>query len=131
MKYLIDTDVIIDYLRGKAKLSREFVENGSGISIITLGELIYGAYKSISPQQSIETTKSFIEESGIQIVGISQETVYNFGEVKAQLEKSGKRLEDFDLLIAATAKINSLILVSRNLQHFKRIKGLKLFQGEN
>lgn len=126
MKYLIDTDVIIDYLRAKLKLKKEFFEEGAGISIITLGELVYGACKSNLPQYSLAVALGFIKESNLQIVDLNQETIFNFGTLKAKLEKAGKRLEDFDLLIAATALANNLILISKNTKHFKRIKGLNL-----
>ncbi len=126
MKYLIDTDVIIDYLRAKLKLKKEFIEDGAGISVISLGELIYGAYKSTSPEHSLGVALSFIKESNLQIVDLNQEVIFNFGTLKAELEKAGVRLEDFDLLIAATALVNNLILITRNIKHFKRIKGLKL-----
>lgn len=126
MKYLIDTDVIINYLRAKLKLKKDFLEEGAGISIITLGELIYGAYKSSLPQHSLEVALGFIKESNLQIVDLNQEVIFNFGTLKAELEESGERLEDFDLLIASTAKVNGLVLVTRNLNHFRRIRGLKL-----
>lgn len=127
MKYLIDTDVIINYLRAKLKLKKEFLEEGAGISIITLGELVYGAYKSNLPQQSLTVTSGFIKESKLQIVDLNQEVIFNFGALKAELEKAGKRLEDFDLLIAATAKNLRLTLVTGNLKHFQKIPGLKLY----
>lgn len=128
MKYLIDTDVIVDYLRAKLKLKKVFLENGAGISIITLGELIYGAYKSNLPQHSLEITFGFIRVSNLQIVDLNQEAIFNFGTLKADLEKNGNRLEDFDLLIAATALVNDLALVTRNINHFKRIRALKLVE---
>lgn len=126
MKYLIDTDVIINYLRAKFRLEKGFLEEGAGISIITLGELVYGAYKSDLPQHSLTVALDFIRESSLQIVDLNQEVIFNFGTLKAELEKAGKRLEDFDLLIAATAKVSNLILVTKNINHFKRIKGLQL-----
>lgn len=126
MKYLIDTDVIINYLRARFKLKKEFLEEGAGISIITLGELIYGAYKSNLPQRSIKIALGFIRESNLQIIDLSQEAIFDFGQRKAELEKSGLRLEDFDLLIAATAKVLNLTLITGNRKHFKRIKGLKI-----
>ena len=52
--------------------------------------------------------------------------IAEFGRMKAELEIKGERLDDFDLLIAATASVNGFILVTRNTKHFKRIKGLKI-----
>jgi predicted nucleic acid-binding protein len=49
-----------------------------------------------------------------------------FGEIKAQLRKEGMLLEDVDLLIAATARVQGLTLVTNNQDHFGRISGLHL-----
>lgn len=126
MKYLIDTDVIINYLRAEQRFDKGILEEGAGISIITLGELIYGTYKSISPKRSLNITLGFIKESSLQIVDLNHEAIFNFGQLKAGLEKLGQRLEDFDILIAATAIVKDLILVTENIRHFQRIPHLRL-----
>jgi predicted nucleic acid-binding protein len=46
--------------------------------------------------------------------------------LSASLQKSGNPLDDFDLIIAATALAHNLILVTNNTSHFNRIEGLKL-----
>ena len=50
-----------------------------------------------------------------------------FAAIKVYLEKKGKRLEDFDLLIAVTALVNNLTLVTYNKRHFERIEGLIIY----
>lgn len=126
MKYLIDTDVLIDNLRRKTRIDEEIVESGAGISIINLGELIYGAFKSSNPAQALQLVEDLLVDFRLEIIDLEKEMIYIFGKLKADLETKGDRLEDFDLLIAATAKANGLTLVTRNVDHFKRIKGLKL-----
>ena len=49
-----------------------------------------------------------------------------FGELKASLEKSGKIIDDMDLLIASTALTRNLVLVTNNEKHFNRINGLEI-----
>ena len=49
-----------------------------------------------------------------------------FGEIKAQLRRQGSLIEDFDLLVAATAWVNGLTLVTNNTAHFGRVGGLTL-----
>jgi len=49
-----------------------------------------------------------------------------FGQLKAELEVAGTIIDDADLFIAACAKVHGLILVTSNVKHFKRVKGLKL-----
>lgn len=51
--------------------------------------------------------------------------VLDYVQIKAKLEDEGKRLDEFDLLIAATAKISNLKLLTQNKKHFQRIPGLK------
>lgn len=125
MKYLLDTDVVIDHLRRKKILTEQLLNNGT-ISIITLGELIYGAYKSVHPQKSLITLKDDLQILDFEVININEMNVAEFGRIKADLEIRGERLDDFDLLIASTAIVNNLILVTRNIKHFKRIKELKL-----
>ena len=45
MKYLLDTSIVVDHLRGRKKLNEKIVSPNTAISIITLGELLYGEYK--------------------------------------------------------------------------------------
>jgi len=55
-----------------------------------------------------------------------KESAENFGMLKASLEKSGTRLDDFDLAIASCALAHNLTLVTNNLKHFSRLEGLKI-----
>lgn len=125
MKYLVDTDIIIDHLRNKISIKEQILESGA-ISIIVLGELIYGAYKSIHPQKSLVTLKESLLILDFKIINLNEVIIAEFGRIKAELELKGERLDDFDLLIAATAIVNDLMLITRNIKHFQRIPGLKL-----
>jgi predicted nucleic acid-binding protein len=60
------------------------------------------------------------------VIPLGSESTQIFGMLKSQMERKGTRLDDFDLAIAATALAHNLILVTNNLNHFKRIAGLKL-----
>ena len=127
MKYLADTDILIDHLRGQKLLDQDTISEGLGMSIISLGELLHGAHKSNNPERSLEKINK-IFGLGVMVENLSHEIMDTYARLKVELERKGQKLDEFDLLIAATARVNSLILVSRNLQHFKRIKGLKLFK---
>ncbi len=126
MKYLLDTNILVDHIRGKEVINQVFTGDEAAISIITLAELTHGAYKSDNPKNSLSKVDYTIDKLNLQVENLSKDIVNTFGEIKANLEKKGQRLEDFDLLIAATAKVNNLTLVTRNIKHFKRIAGLKL-----
>ncbi len=128
MKYLLDTNIIINHIRGKERISSEIIEQGAAISIITLGELYYGGYKSKNPTSSLRIIAQLLETLGIQVETLNRNIVEEFGEIKADLERLGTRIEDFDLLIAATAKTQNFILISKNIKHFHRIEGIKLYR---
>ena len=128
MKYLADTDVLIDHLRGKKKLDPTLLKDGVSISIITYGELLYGAEKSVNKEKTRQTVLDFIKNLPIAIANLSEEIMQKYATVKAGLEKKGQKLDDFDLLIASTAMSDSLVLLTRNTKHFSRIKDLKIFK---
>lgn len=127
MNYLIDTDIIIyslkDYERvnEKFKLLRNFPKS---LSVITYGELIYGAQKSKNREKNLAKTHRIAEL--FPIINISLSIMETFGDLKASLEKEGNIIDDMDLLIASTALTHNLVLVTNNEKHFRRIKGLEI-----
>jgi len=128
VKYLLDTNIIVDHIRGKKAIQASLLEQGSGASIITQAELFYGAYKSTQPKKNLKIVKGVFVDLEIEVIDLSEETISQYGKVKALLEKKGKRLDEFDLLIGATALTFKLTLVTRNTKHFNRIKNLKLLE---
>jgi tRNA(fMet)-specific endonuclease VapC len=127
MAYLIDTDIIIYSIKGNPKVQQSFREKESipkAISIITYGELLYGAKKSTQPEKNTAIVYRLAEI--FPIVGITRSVIEAFADIKRLLEIRGERLADLDLLIASTALSLNYTLVTNNTQHFQRIKGLKL-----
>jgi predicted nucleic acid-binding protein len=94
------------------------------ISVFTLMELYYGAYKSEKRLGNL--AKLRIIENTFEIIPNGKESAENFGMLKASLEKSSARLDDFDLAIASCALVHNLTLVTNNVRHFNRIEGLKI-----
>jgi predicted nucleic acid-binding protein len=125
--YLLDTDTIIFSLKGNASVQKNLlfhINDSIKTSVITLMELYYGAYKSQKVTGNLAKIKTL--EQSIEIITPGVESAEVFGMLKSQLEKTGSRLDDFDLIIAACALANNLILVTNNAKHFQRIEGLKL-----
>jgi tRNA(fMet)-specific endonuclease VapC len=127
MKYLLDTDVIIGHLRKRKAIPDEVIEEGFGVSIASYGELMYGAYKSEHVDKALEELNKFFARTPPNIIYANERVMEVFGKIKGDLEKEGQRLDDFDLVIAATAVAESLILCTYNLKHFQRIKGLDIY----
>lgn len=126
MKYLLDTDMIINQLRGKKELDPQLTQASLSISIITYGELLYGAEKSLKKERAIELINEFILEFSIRIIYLNEEIMKLYARIKAELDTKGKRVDDFDLLIASSALSESIILVTENTKHFQRIPKLKI-----
>lgn len=125
--YLLDTDTIIYNLKGNEQVRqalRARVQEPMSISVITLMELYYGAFKSQRVDSNLAKIKAI--EQSLDILPSGQESAEVFARLKAELETRGTRLDDFDLLIASCAMAHNLTLVTNNLKHFQRIPGLKL-----
>lgn len=134
MKYLLDSDVIIDLLNNKdpgLKLIRSLSSNDLAISIITWIEIVYGIEKGKSERQTLKQFSGFIRDFNVEVLPLDQNVAINFIEIKRSLEKIRQLLADFDLLIAATAEAHDLTLVTRNIKHFERIKRLKIYKIKN
>ncbi|MEK7521721.1 MAG: type II toxin-antitoxin system VapC family toxin [Patescibacteria group bacterium] len=126
MKYLLDTNIIVDHLRKRKFLHASWFDEGCGISIITQAELFYGAEKSGFPDRELKNMQDTFDEWGIEVVTLSSNAARLYGKHKAFLEGAGKRLDEFDLLIAATAISGDLTLVTGNKKHFERVSGLRV-----
>jgi len=126
MKFLLDTDTCIFWLRGRDSVRERLKAVGASIvaiSAITLAELRYGASCSVQDKANHQAVDDFI--SGIKVLEMDAAIAAVFGDLKAQLRKQGMLIEDFDLVIAATAQTYGLTLVTNNTKHFERIAGLK------
>lgn len=126
--YLIDTSVIIDYLRGK-KDSVTLLNNIEGelfSSYICLAELFEGVYRVRDVEEMGKVVTNFFSTlSGIY--SIDWAIAKKFGEIRADLKKKGKIIEDLDLLLAATCLVHNLTLITFNQKHFSRIDNLRLY----
>jgi tRNA(fMet)-specific endonuclease VapC len=126
MKYLLDTNICIHFLRGKYGLIEKFEQLGTesfDISEITLAELVFGAENSKNPQKNLDLIEMFANQ--IVLLPIFN-AIYLYGKEKARLRSRGLQISDFDLLIGCTAIEKDLIMVTENLKEFQRISGIRL-----
>jgi tRNA(fMet)-specific endonuclease VapC len=127
MTYLLDTDTCVFWLRGKPSVREHLQAVGPeavAVSIVTLADLHYGAECSDRVAGNHCAIDDFI--APLSILDVDPETARSFGEIKAELRRSGSLIEDLDLLIAATVHTHDLILVTNNQDHFGRVPGLRL-----
>ncbi len=128
MKYLLDTDTCIYIIKHKpAQVLEKFLslEVGSvSVSAVTVAELLYGAEKSQYPQQNRDALGKFLMP--LNILDFNLAAAESYGKIRAALEKKGIPIGAYDLMIAAQAFSQDLILVSNNLREFSRISDLQL-----
>jgi len=125
--YLLDTDILIYSLKAHEIVQqnlRHHLHDPINVSAVTLMELYYGAYKSQKIANNLAKVKAI--ENSLEIIPVNREMVEIFGVLKSDLEKVGKPLDDFDLILAATAMSHNLIIVTNNEKYFGRIDGLKM-----
>lgn len=137
MNKILETNVVIDYLRNKNKKIVDKIENSiiqEGIRYlithITLCELWYGVFNLTSKEKQISETKklnNFVSKLD-EIKSLSAESCKIYGELYAELEKKGMRVPQFDLLNASIAIANKIKLITRDKGHFPRINELSEFE---
>lgn len=128
MRYLIDSDRVAEYLKGRpdavALLSGLF-QDGIAISIITFAEIYEGIYYGRDRAHDEQMFLRFLQ--GVSVLGISRPIARRFALIRGDLPAKGQLLPQPDLLIAATALQHNLVLVTRNTAHFQRISSLHLY----
>ncbi len=127
MKYLVDTDWIIDHLSGREEVTlklKGFATEGVATSIVSIAELYEGVYGSRNYEKSLKALERFLE--GISTINLDMEVCRIFGKERNRLRKIGQIIGDFDLLIAAICLRHKLILLTNNKDHFDRVDGLHI-----
>ncbi len=125
-KFLVDTNIVIHYLKGEFELDKRFRKAGLNnimISEISIAELRYGAANSTKKNENQLVVDGLIEQFTILPIW-SCLTLY--GMEKARLRNTGIVIDEFDLLIGCSAILNNLVMVTRNEKHFNKLKGIQL-----
>lgn len=125
-KYLLDTNICAYFLNGKYDLVKTLEKTGfenCAVSEITIAELKYGVEKSSFKEKNRKVVEQF--QMQINILPIFP-ALDIYAIEKARLKTKGMILDDFDLLIGATAIYNDLILVTKNKSDFERLESIIL-----
>lgn len=126
VKYLMDTDICIHIIRSKDNsiLRKVCAEELGQISLsaITVAELEVGAAKSSQSEKAYIALNEFL--SPMTIRSFDQKAAHVYGSLRAQLEHAGKKIGAMDMLIAAQALAEGLVLITNNYREFGRVEGL-------
>ncbi len=130
MAYLFDTDAISEVLRlhplqPYVDWLGEIPRDAQFTSAVTVGELFKGACRSAAKERHVRNIEERVLPA-VTILPYDLPVARIFGEIRAELERTGDILPDADLQIAATALYHHLELVTGNLRHFQRIPQLRL-----
>jgi tRNA(fMet)-specific endonuclease VapC len=129
--YLLDTDILSHLMKRSpstiliAKLASVPVEQ-QFTSSITLGELVYGAYRLAARTDALLARLEKTLLPNLPILPFDAAAAYQYGEVRAQLERQGTPLGEADLRIAAIALAHGFTVVTGNVRHFQRVPGLSV-----
>jgi tRNA(fMet)-specific endonuclease VapC len=125
---LLDTDTLIEVLRGNPSAVETFSTRTAattlGASAITAAELFHGAARSSDPPTRTTEVKTLLSQ--LETLQVDGAVAERFGAIKTNLQRQGRVIADFDLLIAATALVHAVTLVTHNIRDFARIPGLVL-----
>lgn len=125
LKYLLDTNIVIYVIKRRPLSILEIFNRHHGrmaISSITLAELVHGAEKSSDVSRNITVVEDFV--SRLAVLPYDDKAAWQYGNIRAALEKIGQTIGVNDLHIAAHARSNGLTLVSNNMREFERVPGL-------
>lgn len=132
VKYLLDTNVLIECLRRNRNMIEAIIARGKGqdlaISSVTFGELMVGILKNDTPRRRAALRNVL---TPIRILPYDQDAATEFGRIKSTLEKSGTVIDPYDMQIAAHAISTARRLVTHNSSEFSRIERLHWEDWEN
>ena len=124
-KYIIDTNTIIEYFKhrhGVPERMSQVSRDDICVSEVTIAELLYGAMHSKSDDRHLREVQELQQD--VAVLAIS-DTLNEYADIRHTLTSQGLAVEDFDILIGATARHYGLIAVSDNLKHFNHMPGVQ------
>jgi tRNA(fMet)-specific endonuclease VapC len=132
MIYLLDTNTCIRYLNGRVlQLRTKFLavsDRDIAVCSIVKAEMFAGAAKSQFPERSRQKQVAFLNR--FVSLPFDDAAATEYGTLRAHLERHGTPISANDMLIAAIALANNLILVTHNTAEFSRVPGLKIEDWE-
>jgi Predicted nucleic acid-binding protein, contains PIN domain len=117
----LDTNIITAFLKNDSRVVErvsdylEFFDKLT-INIISYYEILRGL-KDLGNEKKLRRFDNFIQES--ELLFITKDTIEKAAEIYAYLKKEGNLIEDADILMASTAIVEDLVLITNNLKHFK------------
>jgi len=126
LTYMLDTNICIYVLKNyPPKLREKFnaLAEQLCISTITLGELHYGAEKSVRRAENLMAIAHFVAR--LDVLPFAQKAAVHYGQVRAELERAGTPCGPHDMQIGGHARSEGLVIVTNNMREFARMPGVR------
>ncbi|MEZ7137813.1 MULTISPECIES: type II toxin-antitoxin system VapC family toxin [Komagataeibacter] len=126
LRYLLDTNLCIRVLRDRPQGLRPRFNSCAEelcISDVVLYELLYGAERSSDPVRTRREVEHFAVR--LAVLPFDSEAAAHTADIRADLERNGRIIGPYDLMIAGHARSKGLIVVTGNLREFQRVEGLR------
>lgn len=127
MRYLLDTNTCIYIIkRSPEQVMHRFKRlrvGDVGVSAITVCELQFGVANSSQPERNQQALTEFL--GPLEVMDFPAPAAVTYGEIRAHLQRSGRPIGSYDLLLAAHALHENLTLVTNNLREFARVPNLR------
>ncbi len=129
MTYLLDTDTLSELMRRSPSptLLRRLAAvppDQQAISAITLGELLYGAYRVEAQSQGLLDRIEQTVTANLPVLPFDADAATEYGALRALLEARGTPIGNADMQIASIALARALTVVTGNVRHFERVPSL-------
>jgi tRNA(fMet)-specific endonuclease VapC len=126
MNFLLDTNICSAYLKGDPAVWNKFLQYSGGlaISVVTAGELWTWVARNKASEKSRSAVSDFLDL--MEIVDIDLTIALRFGDLRGKLLDVGNPIPDMDGLIAATALVGNLTLVTHNVDDFQSVPALRV-----
>ena len=123
-RYLLDTNILIAVLNNEAAvLRRVSTVSELLISVISVGELLRGAYGSHRVESNLHRVRGMAVR--MPVIPCTLATAESYARIKHGLRSKGRPVPDNDIWIAATAQQQGLVLATRD-RHFREIEELRI-----
>ena len=127
MLYLLDTNVVSAVLKRNLALIRRLDDIPTAqwcISAVTRAELRYGIARRPDATRLAQVVDAFLSVARTE--AWDARAADALGQLRAVLAAKGRRIGDFDEMVAAHALALGSTLVTDNVRHFSRVSGLKV-----
>ncbi|WP_035384048.1 type II toxin-antitoxin system VapC family toxin [Ferriphaselus sp. R-1] len=128
VRYLLDTNICLYIAKHNPPAVRDRFSQHTAdelvMSVVTLGELRFGAEKSQSREKALAVISQL--ESVMQVASLTEAVGEHYGQIRASLQQRGEMIGNNDLWLAAHARAEGWVLVTNNEREFIRVDGLQV-----